>query len=259
MNLLTDNKIWYFILSIYKRDLIDLKDINIILFHDIVDNKIPENTILLCLYIEKLSNIKSNNMEFIIKTLNHKSNFVNYLKNMNFDIYIPTIYDQKTLDKNSFPIIIKDNVGIAGIGTEIFKNYEEYLPKFYNKNINDRIIQKYILSDMEYSGHYLCKNGKIIHSIIFEQKTKKYEIKRGSFTNYIISNKLKDIHIFQQILEKINYNGFCCFDYVYEIDTDNLKIFEMNPRIGGTLMKNKKYFFEFIEKASINKIFLNPT
>jgi carbamoylphosphate synthase large subunit len=236
-----------------------LKDINIITFDDIIDNKIPENTILLSLYIDKISNIKSNNMEFIIETLNHKSNFANYLKNINLDIYIPTIYDQKTLDKNSFPIIIKDNVNLAGIGTKVFKNYEEYISYFYNKNLNDKIIQKYILSEKEYSGHYLCKNGKIIHSVIFEQKTKQYEIKRGALTNYTVSSKLKDIHVFEQILEKTNYNGFCCFDYVYEIDTDNLKIFEMNPRIGGTLIKNRKYFFEFIEKASINKIFLNPT
>ena len=54
---------------------------------------------------------------------------------------------------------------------------------YYKINNDDKIIQKYILSEKEYSGHYLCKNGKIIHSVIFEQKTKQYEIKRGALTN----------------------------------------------------------------------------
>ncbi len=72
-------------------------------------------------------------------------------------------------------------------------------------------------------------------------------IKRGAIKNYKIINNLDNVNdsIFDNIFKKLNYNGFATADFT--ISDNIIKIFEINPRPGGSLVLNKDVFKSFIE------------
>jgi predicted ATP-grasp superfamily ATP-dependent carboligase len=47
------------------------------------------------------------------------------------------------------------------------------------------------------------------------------------------------------IFDNLKYSGFACIDFT--IKNSNIIIFEINPRPGGSLIYNKKYFDKFID------------
>lgn len=47
------------------------------------------------------------------------------------------------------------------------------------------------------------------------------------------------------IFDNLKYSGFACIDFT--IKNENIIIFEINPRPGGSLIYNKKYFDKFID------------
>ena len=51
----------------------------------------------------------------------------------------------------------------------------------------------------------------------------------------IIESNPDTLKVFDQIMLQTNYSGPCNIDFSY--DSSNLKIFEINPRFGGSLMK----------------------
>jgi carbamoylphosphate synthase large subunit len=116
------------------------------------------------------------------------------------------------------------------------------------------IIQEYIKNINEYVWHAVFKNG-----IRLWETTFKY-VKRNAFVlrnskpeteSISIESNPDTLKVFDQIMLQTNYSGPCNIDFSY--DSSNLKIFEINPRFGGSLMKaeNKIYLAQAL-KAIIN-------
>jgi predicted ATP-grasp superfamily ATP-dependent carboligase len=164
-----------------------------------------------------------------------------YIKN------IPTTYyynfDNETFinNLNVYKIIIKkpnSNSGAVGISLNNSINY----------NSKNCVYQKYISHDCYYVGHFLVLNG-IIHKKIYFSSNNDNEklIKCNNITNYKINEKLKiDDDIFDKVFYDLNYSGFASSDFI--IHENNVIIFEINPRPGGSLIHNIQYFDLFIEK-----------
>jgi predicted ATP-grasp superfamily ATP-dependent carboligase len=95
----------------------------------------------------------------------------------------------------------------------------------------------------------LILNGKIIDKVYFyNTNDDKNLIKKGKITNYQVTEKLLnelDDSIFDMIFDNLKYSGFACIDFT--IKNENIIIFEINPRPGGSLIYNKKYFDKFID------------
>lgn len=228
--LLNNNKIKYFD-NIINIDISNYKIIAI----SIEDYKLYNN----------LENNIFNNDLHNIEILNNKSLFGNYMKEK-FLEYIPTIYyynynDITYINKplENILLITKQNIGCAGYGIKIGYNIFDNLYK-------NCIISKYIPHTIYYSGHFLVLNGNIIKKVYFyANKPNKKLIIRGRITKYEVTDKLNiDDTIFDKIFIDLKYSGFACVDFT--ILNNNIFIFEINPRPGGSLIYNNKYFNIFI-------------
>lgn len=216
-----------------------------------------KNYIVLVLHLDLIKKSLSIHDRNIINICNNKDLFSQTIIDFGYVDFIPKIY---SIENIIYPCIIKPVNGWSGINVDILRYHEEYLG-YLDKNKNTRwkkyIIQQLIEHDRIYSGHFLCKNGLILLSTIYFRSIDKNTIFKGKITDYTKCNldKINNNNIFVEILKKLQYNGFACFDFCYD-SLNKLKIFELNPRIGGSLIHDNDDFPKFLNCAIENEIFL---
>jgi len=211
-----------------------------------VDNYKMFNNFKNNIFINNLDNIdlldnKSKFSEYML--INYKNNYAEtYYYNYNDIVFI----NKPTENENNF--IVKPNIGCGGNDIKIINKID------YNNLPKNSIINKYIEHDTYYAGHFLALNGKIINKVYFyNTNNAKNFIKKGKIINYKVTEKLLDIVddlIFDSIFDNLKYSGFACIDFI--INNKNIIIFEINPRPGGSLIYNKKYFDKFIDTIILN-------
>lgn len=180
-----------------------------------------------------------------IKLLNNKIDFSVFMEENKFNEYIPTTFWRKQrkiqvkCQPLRYPCIFKFAEKYGGDGAMVIKSvYDIHL---IYENYDNYIIQEYISSSNEYSGNFYIANDIIKYAIFYMMtNNNKYHIQCGKMEKY---TKIKDngldfcLDIFTEIFKKLNYNGCACVDF--KIYNNKLKIFEINPRFGGTLINNK--------------------
>ena len=164
-----------------------------------------------------------------INTFSNKKLFYEYVIKNNLSIYIPKTYysndflAQKYISK---PYTNNNGNGIV------------FLQPYVNKNINDTIIQEYIQSNEEYVCFLVALNGIIIHYVAYKSIINKVNHIKSSYLSDFEQIKIdlddKYLKIIELFLLPIKYNGVCNVDF--KIINDEIKIFEINVRLGGTLM-----------------------
>ena len=141
-----------------------------------------------------------------------------------------------------FPYIVKGKTGEYSKEAFIINNADDEI--LYAKLLNDPNFfkQELIAGDTEYATHIVFKNGKIAASVTVCYKYSQSVYLQGK-TKQICSYVVKSKHLdaFAQILNTIGYEGLCCIDY--KIHNGVPKIFEINPRFGGSL---SLYFFSLL-------------
>lgn len=146
-----------------------------------------------------------------------------------FGKYKPNLYLSKDngietkLSRIKYPAILKPFVGHTGNGIMIIDEWMD-IP-------DNHIVEQYIPGTMEYGLHLEIKDGKILKSICFVSRQKEYFIKRGAMLNYEIMQFGTDL--FDRIFCKTKYTGFACANFKIK---ECIKIFEINPRKGATLI-----------------------
>jgi len=167
--------------------------------------------------------------KFITNAFANKLSFHSFMTYNGFFGYIPKKYDTIV-----YPCIIKHKFSVYGKDTHIL-NSPDNLPK--DIDLNDYIINELIPGKSEYVTHIFAKNGKILL-----ESTNKYTFDiplyiKGVQTRPSLKEKIKIDNnircVFERIVEKSDYSGMMCIDYKI---VDNLPIiFEINPRLGGSL------------------------
>jgi predicted ATP-grasp superfamily ATP-dependent carboligase len=202
-------------------------------------NNFKNNIFINNLYNIDLLDNKSKFSEYML--INYKNNYAEtYYYNYNNIVYI----NKQSENENKF--IIKPNKGCSGNDIKIINKID------YNNLPKNSIINKYIEHDIYYVGHFLILNGKVIDKVYFyNTNDDKNLIKKGKIIDYKVTEKLLlDDSIFNLIFDNLKYSGFACIDFT--IKNDNIIIFEINPRPGGSLIYNKKYFDKFIDTIILN-------
>lgn len=233
---------------------------DILINNELMKIYIEDLTFHIFLSIPKLLNLIPSKYHYMINTLNNKFLFNKFMIDKGLKQYIP---DEVPYSKNLnlmsqyLPFIVKPHIGQAAINTTVFKSMED-LNMYFKYYGSDRfLLQKYINSNKIYICHALCKNGKLIYGKVYEtKKYHKYYILNGAIKNYE-SRELNDREfiLFSKVLELSNYHGLCCIDYDYDCDCNNeIKIFEINPRVGGSLIQNKNDFLIFFKYMIENQI-----
>lgn len=197
--------------------------------------------------ILKNNGIKSNIPDAdTVNTFKSKIKFHQYCINNNLKSLVPKTFsnlDDIKNDQTINKIIIKKDVSGWGVGCEIIDK-NEIKQEYFNGNN----IQEYLPGKIEYVSHIIAKNGKIVLCITYETITnEEYYIKNSNYKCVKINSiKLNKSYINQleNFLIPCAYNGICCFDY--KIVDNQIKVFEINPRIGGSLLGNIKDFLKVL-------------
>jgi predicted ATP-grasp superfamily ATP-dependent carboligase len=191
------------------------------------------------------NNIKHvyNNTNEMIDTLDNKKLFVNYAKKIGLSKYIPYVYEKyhseyKNITKK---VIVKEPLNCFGKGISI-----QPLNQITEEMFDRFVVQEYIYSNIEYDGEFIIEKGKIVDYEIFKktmltdkEKEKEKEYFHGGHIPYDAYSfektnlDKKYIEILELFLIPSKYNGFCCMDF--KIVDGHLKLFEINPRMGGTI------------------------
>jgi len=176
--------------------------------------------------------------EEVVNLCDNKYLFNKTLVEKGFQDFVPKIGTNLPL-----PFMLKKKVTWAGddcyliSDAEMQAKYREFIKS------DDYFCQEIIGGVNEYATHILFKDGKIAETL-----TVKYTfydeipINGKSGFAYTRIAKCKCLDTFSSILTAIGYEGLCCFDY--KIVDGKPKIFEINPRFGGSL---GNYFFTFLD------------
>ncbi len=167
--------------------------------------------------------------------------FIETLINKGFKDLLPKIGNDLSL-----PFMLKKKVAAGSENCFLVSTPEQKLGYMELINSQDYFCQEIIDGATEYCTHILFKDHKIVTSL-----TIKYNFYNGMPISIKGKDKLcyktmcKSPHLdaFSSILDAIGYQGLCNFDY--KIIDGKLKIFEINPRFGGSL---SRYFFSFLRK-----------
>ena len=216
---------------------------------DILDfiNSQKKEIFVLCLleihilYLQKI--IKGHNIYFLNNTNNleifaNKFYFKNYVKDNNLELFYPKTYHNEFILSETC-ILKPPNLNF---GSKIEK-YDINKPKEYYQKLFDQnyILQEYIQSKYEYVCHIFSDKGKIITYICYKYTCfDEFYIKSN---NYLSIEKIylleKQIKIFEMFLLPLKYTGICNIDF--KIINNIPIIFEINPRLGGSLMLDSNY------------------
>ena len=176
-----------------------------------------------------------------------KVNFVEFMMDNNLNNYIPKVYStyKKNYYNGNAPFIFKLAMTATGDGSFICHN-SSYLNAIRKMNKNKHyIIQEYISGKEEYSSHLFINNGKILWSRCYKLTSNDdYFIQKGRMKSYEKINDF-DYSVFETIFSIVNYTGFACIDY--KIKDGVIKIFEINPRFGGSLLNDEEDMVDLIQ------------
>jgi len=179
--------------------------------------------------------LKSSNS--LIEQLQNKKLFQVLMEKNSFSHLLPTHYEN--INEVIYPAIIKSPIGAGGSSVHLIKNVLE-LEAFITSqelSFSDLVIQEFIPGMDEYVAHFIAKNGEILYETYYSFKLQQSTSIRIAETTQRSSRiELSNDHsqIFHSILKKIRYSGPINIDF--KIQDEQIKIFEMNPRLGGSLM-----------------------
>jgi predicted ATP-grasp superfamily ATP-dependent carboligase len=163
--------------------------------------------------------------------LNDKLLFANYVATKGLQHLVPKLY---TPEDAEFPCISKKRIGCGGSGSTIYHNKKE-LDRF--RSTSEYIFQEYIHGSDEYSAHGFVLDGILKWVTYYHIKyIQPFHIHRTRMSQYdvVMLDYRKEI---QELL--VGYTGFICVDF--KIDVEGIKIFEINPRFGGTIVHSDDF------------------
>ncbi len=167
--------------------------------------------------------------------------FNDFMLSHNFSDYVPG-----ELVAEQFPFMLKKITDEGGENTFIIKNMRDM--EIYKEQFDslDYFTQNIIPGKKEYATHVIVKNGKIVNALTIVYIFKKDCYVKGK-DNYIcrVVCENKHLDIFENILSEMQYEGLCCVNYKEQNGIP--KIFEINPRFGGSLCE---FFYPFIRKVA---------
>ncbi len=182
-----------------------------------------------------------------IALCNDKVAFNRFLRNSGFAGHVP-----ETGKNIGFPYILKTSIDEWGRSSVLIENEADEAKHAAKLRSSLFFKQVYVSSKYEYACHLLMLDGRITFARAIEFE---FPHDRFVFGKWAEPDILKEINhsrfypLFQSILEAVGYQGFCCIDYKLDADGQPA-IFELNPRMGGSL----RYFINNALRAYIKAI-----
>ena len=172
-----------------------------------------------------------------VAILSNKASFAAYLEELGLSKLCPKSY--KRIEDVEFPVVLK-RVDLAGsVGVELVHSQAHLngllkTPMFRG---HETLLQAFVPGAIEYVTHCVCKDGDILWSSSFAWDL-------GSDTQFgipvfgatvSVPAPCRVLFHIAAILAPLGYSGPCCANYKV-LPSGEIAIFEINPRLGGSLM-----------------------
>lgn len=166
------------------------------------------------------------------------------------DLPVPASYNQATLpnlEENFQPVIAKLKIGAGSVGMKYIEEPGQ-LDQLRELDDEEYLIQEKVESSNKiHGGFYLCEDGdvKVYHG---HERIRTFPEKGGVtvFSKASYSEELKNIG--ENLLKKLSWNGFAMVEYLYDDNSGEWKIIELNPRLWGSIMLS-----EFCQSSMLSK------
>jgi hypothetical protein len=189
--------------------------------------------------------------------LDHKGEFTMFMINHGYAQYLPTCYSidydsirvvNPVTPNNNDILVVKPVQGRNGQGIRIINGSDNY------HAFTECVVSEYIKGDTEYIVTMFCLKGRIVCSKYVSGQfcNEPYIKKRAIEGCRAVNNSLsKQCNIcFELIVKDLDYSGIICANF--KVCSEGLKIFEMNPRMGSTMIGHRELFNEFIRDIIVS-------
>jgi hypothetical protein len=174
----------------------------------------------------------------IIDIFSNKKMFDQYVMKFNLNKYVPQRYTYN--DNSDKLVIVKPPCGGSSIGMYLSKIRD------LSKEVFDtKLVQEYIKEDTEFTGNLVVQDGHILFGFVYYRYYgDRYYIKHDSqdFTvQYKAPISQKYLDILEKFLLPVKYTGVCNVDFKLVGPKEKIVVFEINPRLGGSLFFHNHY------------------
>jgi len=161
--------------------------------------------------------------------LDNKKLFSKFVEKYNLKKFVPKYYTETSKEKDL--VVLKPH--ISGFSDGIYK---KKLCEVTPRELQKYVVQKYIFNSKEYAGYFVSYNGKITYSFAFERDFGNGEyikLHDPCLHEKMVQVDNDTIKSLEKFLQPYKYTGASCFDY--KIVDGKISVFEVNPRLGGSL------------------------
>jgi len=185
------------------------------------------------------------------RILDHKGEFTMFMINRGYAQYVPICYsvdyDSIRVTNDLSPndddiLVVKPVQGRNGQGIKMINGTDNY------HAYTDCIVSAYINGSVEYIATIFCLHGRIMCSKYVcgyfpeEPYIKQRAVEGCQTVNDSLCEQCNQC--FQLIIKDLDYSGIICANF--KLCNEGLKIFEINPRMGSTMIGHHELFNEFI-------------
>lgn len=171
-----------------------------------------------------------------IEIFEDKLRFAQYARRCNLVAHTPSVLD--TGPQISYPCVIKRTNLNASVGVRVIQSSDELRAVEQQEPWKGEqyILQEYIAGPLEYTAHLFVKNGSVLWSVAYSFPSIPLSVRKAGFPFARVILGAQEIQIIEQFLKPVSYTGPCNVDYIRRED-GRIAILEINPRMGGSLMR----------------------
>lgn len=181
-----------------------------------------------------------------VETFDDKARFVRFMLDQGLEDLIPEVYvvgggaghgGVDELAEIRYPCIAKPGVGFGGQGSSVHLDPRSPVNLSRFKPGESFVVQRFVPGPIEFGGHFYLESGDIKRCVYYEgRRDAAQHIQRGRLAPnaYTKHATIPQHDAFADLFARLDYTGFACVDF--KVEDGVPKIFEINPRLGGTLV-----------------------
>lgn len=167
-----------------------------------------------------------------------KARFSNYVESHGLAAFCPTTYG--SIEDTTFPCVIKRTNLNAGQGVEIAASVEQARTLGSREPFvgHPYVVQAMVPCTVQYVVHCVCSEGRIIWHVVYAYDLGEHQILRANYLYALRRATISEplLREVEAFLAPLAYSGPCSVDCTWR-DDGRLVVFEINPRLGGSLMR----------------------
>jgi predicted ATP-grasp superfamily ATP-dependent carboligase len=172
----------------------------------------------------------------VISIFSNKDVFDKYIVQHNLTSYAPKRYYFN--DNSNKLVIVKPPCGGSSVGM-----YLSNINNLDSSVFDNHVVQEYIKADTEFTGNLVVQDGNILYGFAYYRYYGDRNYIKHDSQDFTVQKKVpiskKYLDVLELFLKPVNYTGICNVDF--KLVNDEIIVFEINPRCGGSLFFSQHY------------------